>query len=151
MLQKDTTILMNQYEENKKLWVFFFSLTAVGAWKYESRNELSKNWGSFLSMATIVLFSVQEKLSVFTPPSPVDTFKCSWTFPRFYLTNIFMCATSFWFWEIHRKNSLTHLSESYEMKYCLPFRIVAPGLTFAVKYKWWKSGSAQVCGWIWQK
>lgn len=53
----------------KKLWVFcflfFLPLTAVGAWECESRNELSKKWGSFLSMTTLVLFSVQKKWSGF--------------------------------------------------------------------------------------
>lgn len=67
MLQKDTTILMNQYEKKSCGFFLFFSLTAVGAWECESRNELGKNRGSFLSMATIVLLSVQKKLSAFCP------------------------------------------------------------------------------------
>lgn len=131
----------------------FFSLTAVGAWECESRNELGKNWGSFLSMATSVLFFMEKKLRFLSLQVLLTPSSVLGPLPGFTWQTYSYVLLLFDFEKYIRIHFL-HLSKSYEMSYCVPFRIVAPGHAFTMKLKWWKSGSAQQsqdCGWIWQK
>lgn len=115
--------------------------------------EMSSARTEIVSSTWQLLSISPELLMGFTPPSPVDTFKCSWALPRFYLTHIFTSPASFWFCEVH-ENSLSTLEEEVWNELLFAFQSCSSRARFCMKCKWWKSGSAQQsqdCGWICQK
>lgn len=135
----------------KKLWVFcflfFFAFNCswcLGMWEQEWAQQEVRQFPQHDNSCPVLCAEKVEwflPLKVLLTPSsvlgPLPGF--TWqTFSCVLLSDSEKCT------RIH----FLHLSKSYEVSYCLPFRIVAPGHTFAVKCKWWKSGSAQVCGWI---
>lgn len=141
--------------KRKKLWVlvFFFVFNCSWCLAMWEQKWGQQEPGRFLQRDNYCPVLYAEKVERFlslqvllTPSSVLGPLPCfTWqTYSYALLLSDF---------EKYVRIHFPHLSKSYETSYCLPFRTVAAGHTFAMKYKWWKSGSAQQsqhCGWIWQ-
>lgn len=144
---------MNQYEKKKQkavCYFFFFNCSwCLGMWEQEWAQQELRQLSQHDDCCPVLCAEKIERLlplQVLVTPSNVLGPLPGFTWQTFSLVPLLSDSEKY-----TERIHFLHLSKSYEMSYCLPFRTVAPGHTFAVKYKWWKSGSAQVCGWIWQK